>query len=147
MDLTWIDEYVDGVIDYCYSRDIFEIYDSLNIDIKRVDKDDYILQDNEAIYIRSHFGLEAVFIRDNLPYRYEKFVLAHELGHALLHIEVTKAAYNSKLINRGKLEKQADYFALKLLDISIDEISYEGYTQEQIAEGLYVREESLDFII
>ncbi|WP_374212506.1 ImmA/IrrE family metallo-endopeptidase [Tissierella sp. MB52-C2] len=84
-------------------------------------------------------------MRDDLPYQYEKLVLAHELRHVLLHIEVTKSAYNSKLINRGKLEKQADYFALKLLDISIDEISYEGYTQEQIAEDLYITERSINY--
>ena len=134
MDLTWIDEYVFGVIDYCYSKDIFEIYNTLNINIKRIDKDDYLLQGNEALYIRNHFCLETVFIRDDLPYKYEKFILAHELGHALLHTEIAKAAYNSKLINKGKLEKQADYFALKLLDIKIDEDLYEGYTLEQLAQ-------------
>lgn len=143
MNLTWIDEYVDGVIDYCYSRDIFEIYNTLNINIKRIDKNDPLLQGNEALYIRSHFGLEVVFIRDDLPYKYEKFVLAHELGHALLHTEIAKAAYNSKLINRGKLERQANYFALKLLSISINRDSYEGYSLDQIAHEFYVTEESL----
>ena len=146
MDLTWIDEYVSGVIDYCYSQDIFEIYNTLNINIERIDKDDYLLQGNEALYIRNYFGLETVFIKDDLPYKYEKFILAHELGHALLHTEIAKAAYNSKLINGGKLEKQADYFALKLLDIKIDEDLYEGYTLEQLAHGFYVTEESLYYV-
>lgn len=146
MDLAWIDEYVDGIIDYCYSKDIFEIYNTLNINIKRIDKDDCLLQGNEALYIRSHFGLETVFIRDDLPYKYEKFILAHELGHALLHTEIAKAAYNSKIINKGKLENQADYFALKILDIKIDEDLYEGYTLEQLARGFYVTEESLYYV-
>ncbi|MEY8415339.1 ImmA/IrrE family metallo-endopeptidase [Tissierella praeacuta] len=143
MNLTWIDEYVSAVIDYCYSRDIFEIYSTLNINIKRIDKDDYLLQGNEALYIRSYFGLEVVFIRDDLPYRFEKFILGHELGHALLHTEISKATYNSKLINKGKLEKQADYFAIKLLNVNIDEIYYEGFTIEQIAKELCITEESL----
>lgn len=146
MDLTWIDEYVDGVIHHCYSRDIFEIYSTLNINIKRIDKDDYLLQGNEALYIRSYFGLEVVFIRDDLPYRFEKFILGHELGHAILHTEISKATYNSKLINKGKLEKQADYFALKLLNIKIDEDLYEGYTLEQLTHGFYVTEESLYYV-
>ncbi|MCQ4921512.1 ImmA/IrrE family metallo-endopeptidase [Tissierella carlieri] len=141
--LSWIDEYVHGVIDHCYSRDIFDIYNTLNINIKRVDKDDPLLQGNDALYIRSYFGLEVVFIRDDLPYKYEKFVLAHELGHAILHAEVNKAAYNSRLINKGKLEKQSDYFALRLLDISIHRDFYEGHTIEQIAHELYVTEDSL----
>lgn len=143
MSLSWIDEYVDGVIHNCYSRDIFEIYSTLNINIKRIDKDDYLLQGNEALYIRSYFGLEVVFIRDDLPYRFEKFILGHELGHALLHTEISKATYNSKLINKGKLEKQADYFAIKLLNVNIDEIYYEGFTIEQIAKELCITEESL----
>lgn len=138
MNLTWIDEYVDGVIDYCYSRDIFEIYNTLNIKLKRIDKDDCLLQGNEALYIRSHFGLEVVFIRDDLPYKYEKFILAHELGHALLHTDVQKASYNSKLINKGKLERQADYFALKLLDIKIDRRFFTDKNLEQTARELYL---------
>lgn len=133
MSLSWIDKYVDGVVDYCCSRDICEIYDTLNIIIKRIDKDDLLLQGNEAVYIRNYLGMEVVFVRDDLPYQYEKFVLAHELGHAILHVEIAQAAYNSKLVNTGKLERQADYFAIKLLDMSINEIDHEGLTIEQIA--------------
>lgn len=120
MNLSWIDQYVDGVKEYCSSNDIYEIYNTLNIEIKKIDKDDPILKGNEAVYIRNYFGIEVVFIKDNLPYQYEKFVLAHELGHAILHIEIITAAYNSQLINQGKLERQANCFALKLLDITID---------------------------
>lgn len=133
MNFSWIDKYVDGVIEHCYSRDIYEIYDALNITIKRVDKNDILLQGNEAMYIRNFVGNEIVFIRDDLPYQFEKFILAHELGHALLHAEIVQAAYNSKLINKGRLEKEADYFALKLLDINFDAVDYEGFTIEQIA--------------
>lgn len=146
MSFSWIDEYVDGVIDYCYSRDIYEIYDTLNITIRRIDKDDILLQGSDALYIRNHLGGEMVFIRDDLPHKYESFVLAHELGHALLHVEIAQAAYNRSLINKGKLEKQADYFAIRLLDISINEVYYEGFSLEQIAGDLYVREESLLYL-
>lgn len=104
MNLTWIDKYVDGVIDHCYSTDIFEIYNALSINIKRINKDDYLLQGNEALYVRNYFNIEVVFIRDDLPYKYEKFVLSHELGHAILHVEIDAATYNNKLINKGKLE-------------------------------------------
>lgn len=146
MNLSWINESVDGLIEYCYSDDIFEIYETLNIDIKRIDKESFILQGSEALYIRSYFDIEVVFIRDDLPYRYEKFLLAHELGHALLHVEISSAAYNSKLINKGKLERQADYFAYRLLDIKVDNVYYEGLTIEQIAGDLCVNEESLEYI-
>lgn len=145
MNLSWIDEYVEGIIEYCNSRDIFEILSALGIEIFKVHMEDALLQGNEAMYIRSYFNIEVVFIRDDLPFNYEKFILAHELGHAILHIEVSAAAYNNKLINKGKLERQADYFALKLLDITIDKDYYEGFTIEQIAHELCVTETSLEY--
>ena len=145
MNLSWIDEYVDGVVEYCDTRDVFNIYKTLCIYIKRVDKDSSLLQGNVAMYIRSYTDIEMVFIRDDLPYQYERFILAHELGHALLHVEVAAAAYSNKLMVKGKLERQADYFALKLLDISLDKNIFEGYTLEQIAQELYVTEESLSY--
>lgn len=146
MSLSWIDEYVDVIIEYCNTRDIFEIFSSLGISIYRVCCSDSVLQQNDAMYIRSYFGIEVVFIRDDLPYQYEKFVLSHELGHALLHTEIAAASFNNKLINKGKLERQADYFALRLLDITIDKDYYEGFTIEQIAQELCVTEESLTYV-
>ena len=55
-----------------------------------------------------------------------------------MHTEIAAAAFNNKLINKGKLERQADYFALRLLDITIDKDYYEGFTIEQIAQELCV---------
>lgn len=146
MSLSWIDKYVDGVIEHCYSRDIFEIYNTLNINIAKVDKDNSILQGNEALYIRNYLGIEIVFIRDDLPYKYEKFILSHELGHAVLHAEIAQAAYNNKLVNKGKLEKQADYFAIKLLDVKVDNVCHEGLSINEVAKDLYVSEESLEYL-
>lgn len=147
MTLTWIDEYVDGVIDYCYTNDVIEIYNTLNITIIDVDKDYSLLQGSDAMYIRNYLGAEVVFIRDDLPYQYRKFVLAHELGHAILHVEIAKAAYSNKLIIKGKLERQADYFACKLLNIEVDEVSHYGLTIEQISRHLYIPEGNLEYII
>lgn len=147
MSLSWIDKYVSGVIDYCNSRDVFEIYNTLDISIKRVDKDHFILQGDEALYIRNYSGIEIVFIRDDLPYKYEKFVLCHELGHAILHTEVAQASYSKKLINKGKLERQATYFAIKLLDIRLDNVYHYELTKKQIAGELFITEDSLNYII
>ncbi|NBI07219.1 ImmA/IrrE family metallo-endopeptidase [Senegalia massiliensis] len=144
MGLRWINEYIYGLIEHCKSSDIYEIYNALNINIKKIPKHSLMIEDNEALYMRDYFNQETVFIKDNLDFQYEKFVLAHELGHAILHTEIYQAAYNKNLINKGKLEKQADYFALKLLNIEIDSIDYEGYTIEQISKSLHVSEKSLE---
>lgn len=146
MNLAWIDEYVFGVIDYCHSNDIFEIYKTLDININRLDKDDYLLQGYEALYVRNYFGIEVVFIRDDLPYLYEKFILAHELGHAILHIEMIQATFKKSLTNKGKLEKQADYFACNLLNIKLDDVYHYQLSKSQIAKDLGVSEGSLEYI-
>lgn len=145
IDSTWIEESVEGIIEYCNSNNIYEIYNSLDIGIVRVDENDFILKGNDALYIRNYFDKEVVFIRDDLPAPYERFALGHELGHALLHVEIVTAAYNMKLVNKGKLERQADYFALKLLNIDIDKETYDGYTFKQLASEFYVTEDSLKY--
>lgn len=39
MNLSWIDPYIDGVIEYCDSNDIYEMYKTLDINLKCIDKD------------------------------------------------------------------------------------------------------------
>ncbi|MBU5440230.1 hypothetical protein KQI42_19735 [Tissierella sp. MSJ-40] len=63
-----------------------------------------------------------------------------------MHIELSSAAYNNKLIVKGKLEYQADYFDLKLLDTRLNDVYHSDLTIEQIAKDLYVTEESLIYI-
>ena len=146
MSLSWIDKYITGIIEYCNSRDIYEIYNSLNINIIKTIKNDPLLGNNEALYIRNFNGIEVVFINNDLPYEYQKFVLAHELGHAVLHTEIQTAAFNKDFINKAKLERQANYFALKLLNIKIDPVEFRDYTIDYISKSLYVSEESLSYL-
>ena len=141
----WIDSYIDGLVEYCETRDVFEIYNILDIKICKLDKNNSLIIDNEALYIRNYFGDEIVFIREDLPYKYMKFVLSHELAHAIIHTDIPIAAFNNKLINKSKFEHQADYFALKLLDIFIDKVYYDGCTFEQVAKSLCVRDAVLEY--
>jgi len=143
MCLSWIDECIVEIIERSNSNDIFDIYSTFNINIIKANKDNLILKGNEALYIRNYFDTEVVFIRDDLHFQYEKFILAHELGHALLHTDIYVATFNKDLLNKSKLERQANYFALKLLNIELDSTEYEGYTIEQIAKALCISEESL----
>ena len=118
----------------------------MDIPIQEVREDSFILQGNEAIYVRDFFDTEIVFIKENLPFKFKKYILAHELGHAILHTEVFSAAYNKSSTNKGKLERQADYFAFKLLDVEIDSVGYQGFTKAQIASALYIKEELLEYV-
>ena len=143
----WINNCIIGLIELYNTRDINELYECLNIKIVKLQKNNILLQEGEAFYHRNYFNDEIVFIRNDLDYQYEKFVLAHELGHALLHTEIYTAAFNRDLVNKGKLEKQANYFAFKLLNIEIDSADFEGYTIEQVSKALYVSEDSLKYFV
>lgn len=140
--MQWIDEILEGLIDHCQTENIYELYDQLDIEIQRLTKDNIILKGNEAVYHRFH-SLEIVYIEDNLVN--EKFVLAHELAHAILHINESIVYFNP-LENNWKLEKEANYFAMKLLykDYEIED----GIeTKSQLADRLGVNECYIEYII
>lgn len=148
--MKWIDNIILGVTDLHDTSDIYELCDLLDINIITVQEDNTILSkvlcNNEAIYQRNISGMEVIYIKNNLDEKYKEFIVAHELGHALLHVNIPKAAFNIDLINTGKLERQATYFALKLLNININSIEYEGMTMQQIAKSLHLPEKSLELL-
>ncbi|MDF2883823.1 MAG: phage repressor protein [Clostridiaceae bacterium] len=133
---SWINNILIGLKETYDTNNIYELYDYLKIEIIRLNSDHTLLKGNEAFYYRDYFGNETVLLKNNLNLSYEKFVLSHELGHALLHTDVYSAAFNKNLINQGKLEKQANYFAIKLLNLELESIEFEGFTIEQIACSL-----------
>jgi Zn-dependent peptidase ImmA (M78 family) len=145
--LGWINDIVFGLIETYGTNNIYELLDLLNIDIVKLDNRNALLQNNEAFYYRDYFGKEIIFIINNLSINYEKFVLSHELAHAVLHTTLTVAAFNNDLINKGKLERQANYFALKLNSISFDEIYFREMTLEQIASCLELPYEPLKQLV
>lgn len=78
-----------------------------------------------------------IFINDNIPADSPMFrvVLAHELGHALLHRKENCAFIKSKtLLLTSGIEQEANQFAASLL-ISDDMLQdYAGYTQDQFCQ-------------
>lgn len=110
------------------TNNIYELCDCLNIKIIKVNKFNPILLGDNSLYIREYLYNEIIFIRDDLPPSYEKFYLNHELGHALLHLNIKDTA----LPNTYKIENEANIFAIKLLNLKFDEISLKNMTIEQI---------------
>lgn len=119
------------------SRSPFEIARSLGIDVDFADlgglKGFYIVYKNGRYIVINH----------NLDERMAKLVLAHEIGHDLLHREL---AENGGLSEKGffdmksKPERQANLFAANLLITDKDILGYaeEGMTLENIARTLDV---------
>lgn len=128
---SWIDEIVLGLIDKFDTSNIYELCESMGIEIVKLEPTSIMLQAKEAYYYRDFDYNEVIFIRNNLHPLLEQFILKHELGHALCHPDVLHAAYTFS--NIGKLEKQANYFAFKISNITLDEVYLKEMTLEQIA--------------
>ena len=67
-------------------------------------------------YYNWYKRIKFLHINSNLSYREKLVTCAHELGHAICHpSENTPALTHSNLISEYKIEKEANYFATKLL--------------------------------
>lgn len=148
MSMLWIDTIILGLIDTYDTNDPYELCDSLDILIFKVKPDNPLLLKENSLLIRNYLNSDkdVIFIRDNLPESYESFYLKHELGHAILHPDIINS-FNRNLVNVGKMEKEANYFALKLCHIKLDSIQFEQFTLEQIASYLELPYEPLKQII
>ncbi len=144
---TWIDDVIGGLSECYNTNNVYELCDILNIKIKKLESSNILLHGNDSIYIRDYFDSEIVFIRADLIMESEKFILLHELGHALLHTDIFKAAFNRNFINKDKLEKQANYFAFKMLNLEFDEIELEGMSLEQISRCIGIPYEPLSQLV
>lgn len=141
--VDWINEIIIGLIDTYSTNNPYELCDLLDIKIIKVNPDCLLLSGNDSLYIRDYFDKEVIFIRNDLNSHYEEFYLRHELGHAILHDKV----FNSGICNLGKLERQANYFALKLSNITIDEVELRDMTLYQIASYLKLPYEPLKQLV
>lgn len=140
--MKWIDDIVLGLIDSVGSNNLDDILSELKIHKFIVSPDNSLLQDNQAVYQRIG-GFECIYIADNVLNK--DFVIAHEIGHAILHFEEMTMFYNP-LLNKGKLENEANYFACKLLynDLEIED-GIETY--QQLTNMLGVNEDNIKYII
>ena len=144
--MHWIDDIVLGLIDTYGTNNPYELCDALNIFIIKLEPVNKLLQDNHSVYIRDFYGKEIIFIRNNLHKKHELFYLRHELGHAILQPDI-EHSLNKDLLNIPKFEKQADYFALKLSNIELDEIQMYQMTYEQIASCIEIPARALKQLV
>ena len=140
--MKWIDDIVTGLIDSVVSNNLDDILSELKIHKFTVSPDNSLLQGNQAVYQRIG-SFECIYIAENVLNK--DFVIAHEIGHAILHVEEMTMFYNP-LLNKGKLEREADYFATKLL-YSYIEIEDGIETKSHLAKFLGVNESVIDYII
>lgn len=141
---SWIDNVISGIKENYNTKDVYELYDYLKIKIHKIESNNILLCGNDSFYYRDLDDNEVVFIKNDIKGIMEKFILFHELAHAILHTNVYQAAFNKNLTNLGKIEKQANYFAFKMLDIKFDEIELQNMSIEQISNYIGIPETLLN---
>lgn len=130
-----IDDTIKNLIKNAGSSDLYDIISYLDINIKLYQGKSFYCQLNDRKYI---------YLDKNLVENIKPFVLAHELGHAVLHKEEIYH-YSPLSINKTSTEREADYFAFRILGKSID--STLDYTISQYANLLAVSEDTIKYIM
>lgn len=84
---------------------------------------------------------KVIFINSALSEIERRFVLAHEIGHAVLHPKSSCFFINEhNYISKIKSEYEANIFAAEFLidDVAIDHVNLEGLSLDQLARSYYV---------
>lgn len=88
-------------------------------------------------YYSKKFRIKQIVLNCNLTENDERFVLAHELGHAIMHENLnTPFLMENTLFSKNKYENEANLFAIELLisDEFLEE--HKQFTTEQISRML-----------
>lgn len=110
-----------------HTIDPYELADCLNIIVQRMD-----LGNMRGFYYNEK-RIKQIFLNVNLPHHIEKFVLAHEIGHAILHPNCNAPFLNSTSFSVNKLEIEANKFAVLLIIPDVELMDNEGMSIQQIS--------------
>lgn len=104
--------------------------------------------DIKAMLVRSS-RMICILINSNLSSDVQKFILAHELGHAVLHAGTSHFTDRIAFNERSLMETEANVFAAELLvhdnEILLEEIKTSGYTVFQLASQYRIPYELLAY--
>ena len=123
-----IRDIVKSIVEKYKTRSPYELADLLHIQISRCE-----LGSIRGYYLQK-YRIQQIILNCNLDHNEEKYVLAHELGHAILHPNMnTPFLKNNTLLSTNKFEKEANKFAVELL--IPDEIILQNWslTESQLA--------------
>lgn len=136
--MNWINNIVKGLIETYHTRDIYDLIESLGIKIIRKK----MSGNKKARFIRDMFNNEYIFLSNELNWIEERYVLAHELGHAVIHTDISCGYCYYSNISSDKLELQANYFAAQILidESTFDKTDLEAMTISQLSKYFMVPE-------
>ena len=136
-----VKEYVSIIRKKAKTDDVFELVDYFNINVIETDLGSSTL--GMYRYIKRN---KFIFLNNDLEHYQKKFVLAHELGHAILHSDLNCFFLEKKtLYLKNKFEIEANKFAVELLVNDDDLKELEGYTIEQMSAILNIPSDLLKY--
>ncbi len=92
----------------------------------------YDLGSIRGYYYMAH-KVKLIYLHNNLNEHVERFVLAHEIGHSIMHPRSCTPFLQSTFFSVNKLEVQANKFAAELIIQDIDLMEHWEYTVDQWA--------------
>lgn len=85
-------------------------------------------------YYSKKFRIKQIVLNCNLSENDERFVLAHELGHAIMHENLNTPFLTEKtMLSKNKYEREANTFAVELLVPDTEVIENPDLTLGQLA--------------
>ncbi|APM40519.1 ImmA/IrrE family metallo-endopeptidase [Clostridium kluyveri] len=99
-------------------------------------------------FFKKDLGKKFVIVNSNLDEFIQRLVLAHELGHALLHSSnQTSYIHEYTLFPRGRVEIEANKFAAELLidEAEIDKCYLENMCTSQVASYFGVPKKLVEY--
>lgn len=134
-----VKDIVESIARKYHTRNPYELADYLHIYVSRYD-----LKEIRGYYLNT-YRVKQIWLNCNLSKHDERFVLAHEIGHSVLHPNAcTPFLKSHTLISINKMELEANKFATELL--ITDEIILENWqmTTEQLANLLGYSKELIE---
>jgi len=124
-----MDELISNLIKKYKTNCPFELSRALGIHIRFMN----LGEATKGLYYRK-LRRRFIVIHNELPLEWQRFVCAHELGHDRLHKGINRFFLEeSSYFCPGKLERQANSFAVKLL------LAYSSPEQGESLETYYAR--------
>lgn len=122
---------VDKLVKYHKTRNPFEMVKGMNVILVS-----YPLEGVRGFY--QYFKRNnIIYIDETLSDTDQKFVLAHEIGHMVLHKKSNAIFMDTRTcLNTSRYEMEADTFAMHLLISDEDMEEYRNYTLEQLSRIL-----------
>lgn len=135
--MNYIKDIVVGLFETYGTLDAFELCSCLGIKIIKSD----LGSDIKGFFQRTPSGFEIIHINSEIDENEMKYICAHELGHALLHTDLSVSFFIENTLQvKNSFEIQADKFAAEILlkDLDLENHLYEEMSADQLSSLLCV---------